>query len=392
MLRCITQISFKQTPKAGDGRTASFSFDFCNEFAASSSWADLTNECKIVFPKNIYVKDKNGNLLPLSGAEPEKWIGNLFQRGDEVTVAYGYYLFEGGVEKKIINTVFSGYISQVGSKVPVTLECEDNMWLLKQIPCKAQAWPEDKPVEDLIKNELAAYPKIKVKKLSDTTVGPFLVQDESVAQLILRARKDYGIEAYFVGDELRVGSIVYIEDEAQEHKFVFQKNIISDSLNFQRKEDIKLSVVAESVNTKEGAENKKGKKKTTQERMAVLVYFDSDGVPQKKKKEPGVDLPANIEGERRKLFFPNISSESELAQKGLDEMVKYYYTGFKGKFVTFAYPFVKIGDTVAIEDRILPDRNGKYRVKAVDYSGGVNGHRQEIELHYKLGDNSDKVK
>lgn len=385
MFRCITEIKCTQVAKNGDGRNAVFLFDFCHKFTASTSWADLTNECKVVFPKNIYVRDAQGTLIPLGGANSKKWIANLFQRGDKIEISYGYYLFEAGVERKVINTVFKGYISSVGSKIPIELECEDNVWLLKQIPCRPQVWPKEKTVEDLIKNLLIGHP-FTVKALSATTVGNLIIQNESVAQLLSRVRKDYGIEAYFVGDELRVGSIVYVESEVVSNTFVFQQNIVSDSLNFQRKEDVKLSVVAESINTKQGAANKKGQAKTVEERLTVLVYYDSDGIPQKQVKVKGKEFPANLEGERRKLFFPNIDNSSTLAQKGLDEMEKYYYTGFRGKFVTFAYPFVKLGDTVVIKDRVLPDRDGSYRVKSVIYSGGVEGHRQEIELHYKLTD------
>ena len=37
-----------------------------------------------------------------------------------------------------------------------------------------------------------------------------------------------------------------------------------------------------------------------------------------------------------------------------------------------------------LRDNILPERNGKYKVKGVQYSGGVGGHRQEIILDYKI--------
>lgn len=383
MMRCVTEIKFKASPESK--RDLQFTFNFVNEFEFSDSWVDLTNQAKITLPKNIYVIDKNGNKLNLGGTEPNKLIDNLFRRGDSVSINYGYYTYENGNEVLDMpeNPIFEGFITSVGSKRPIVLECEDNMWLLKQIPCKPQVWPKEKSVEDLLKSLLQGT-DFTVNGLTKTTVGDLVIQDETVAQLLARLQKDFHFEAYFKGNELRIGSQVYIEDEAKTFTFEFQKNIISDELVFQRKDDVKLSAICESVNTVDGGKNKKGQTKTKEERLTVLVYYDKTGVAQYKEKKKGEDLPENVEGERRKLFYPNVKSAKDLFEKGKAELEKYYYTGFKGKFTTFAIPYVQMGDNVIIKDKLMPDRDGKYKVKSVNYTGGINGHRQIIELHYKM--------
>lgn len=382
MFRCATEIKFTQVPKNGDGRNLSFTFDFVNEFECSDTWVDLTNQCSITFPKNIYVRDSNNNLFPLGGTVKQKQLKDLFQRGDKMEISFGYYK-KNNIDLDI-SQCFKGYVSKVTSKKPIQLECEDNMWLLKQIPCTPMVWPKTKNIEDLLKTLLQGT-NFTVNALTKTTIGDFVIQNESVAQLLSRLQHDFHLEAYFRGDELRIGSVVYIENEAANHYFVFQQNIISDDLDYQLKEDVKLSVICESINTKEQQKrNKKGQYTTRDERLTVLVYYDSDGIPRYQTKEKNKELPANLEGERRKLFFPNVTSAATLAQYGIDEMKKFYYSGFRGKFTTFAIPFVKMGDNVTIKDPLLPDRDGKYKVKGVKYTGGVNGHRQIIELHYKM--------
>ncbi|CAB4126256.1 hypothetical protein UFOVP69_66, partial [uncultured Caudovirales phage] len=239
-----------------------------------------------------------------------------------------------------------------------------------------------------------------------------LTQDETVAQFLIRIRKEFHIESVFVGNDLILGFDPYvgITPNPNVYKFTFQKNIISDELDWQRKDDIKLSAVVQSINTSFNGYNKKGEVKTKKEHLSVLVYNVTDNkgnstwVPIEKKKD--VPLPENVEGERRTLFFPSkldeqalaLLSEADkqhylsthvvdaatLAKLGIANLQKYYYTGFKGKFTTFAYPLVKIGDSIYIEDAKLPDRNGYYNVKAVEYTGGVNGHRQIITLDYQL--------
>ena len=221
--------------------------------------------------------------------------------------------------------------------------------------------------------------------LTETYIGDLQIQNMSVAQLLEYLRKHFHIEAYFLGDTLYVGSLVYSNPEpvGNVNAFIFQQNIISSELTYQRKDDVNLSAVCESINTVfTGKTNAQGQSKTKQDRLTVLVWYDINGAPHYQPKQKNVDFPENLEGERRKLFFPLITDAATLAQQGLNELQKYYYTGFKGSFTTFATPSVTQGDTIFIQDLILPDRNGFYIVKGVKYTGGVSGHRQIITLDY----------
>ena len=92
MMRCVTRIDFKSN--VDSGRNLAFSFDFVNEFEAQDTWVDLTNQAKIKFPKNIYVRDENNTLIPLGGTNSSKLIDNLFRRGDSVSINFGYYTYE----------------------------------------------------------------------------------------------------------------------------------------------------------------------------------------------------------------------------------------------------------------------------------------------------------
>lgn len=381
MVRCVTEITITASPESN--RAFKFTFNFCNNFEALDTWVDLTNQAKIVFPKNIYVNDNN-RLIPLGGTNTEKLVNNLFRRGDQVTINFGYYTYENGNEflDMPAEPIFRGYISKVNSKIPIEIECEDNMWLLKQIPCKPQTWSKDKSVEDLLRSLLKGT-DFTVNALVSTNVGDLVIQNESVAQLLARLQKDFRLESYFKGNELRIGFSIYKLDEAKTHNFIFQQNIISDSLEFMREDDVKLSaIVTSNIEQSEGT-NKKGQAKTKLVKKEILIYVKDKQFVYESKPENG-DFPENIEGERRSINLINFTDEKKMFEAGKEELQKYYYTGFKGSFTTFAVPCVRVGDFVNLKDPILPDRDGKYIVKSVKYTGGVNGHRQEIELHYKV--------
>jgi hypothetical protein len=260
------------------------------------------------------------------------------------------------------------------------------MWKLKQLPAPNKLFLQKNYTWEQILKELLTGTPYTVNALTETRIGDFRTQNEQVAQVLERVRKDFHLEAYFHGNELRCGSKVYIDSEAVEHTFIFQQNIISDELRYNRKDDLILSAVAYSMNDEQTTTTtKSGKTKTTESRLEILIYWDRGTKTFKyQEKKKGEEYPPNVEGERKSLFFFNIKSAAKLFELGLPELLKSYYDGFVGKFTTFGMPYVKLGDNVTLKDNILPERNGRYKVKGVEYSGGKDGHRQIITLDYKL--------
>lgn len=391
----VTTIQFVQQPSDDfPNRKSTLTYNFCNGYECSDSWADLTNKAEITLPKSIYIRNEFGGLQSLSG--PNINIGGfsssapLFMRGDKVSIVGGYtYFNSAGSEVTKTSELFRGFISQVTSKKPIVLECEDNMWLLKQIIAPNKTYPATATLEDILKDLLKGT-SFTVNALTKTTFGVFRTQNETVCEVLARLRKDYHFESYFRGNELRSGSVVYLESDAiasGKKVFKFQQNIISDELEYKRRDDIRLSAIAYSINKKElETTTKKGLKKTRCERLEVLVTQQgSNFVGKIKPAGQKADFAPNTAGERRTLYFWDVQTGEELIKLATDELKKYFYTGFKGKFETFGIPYVRQGDNVDILDDVLPERNGRYKVKSVKYKGGFdNGMRQEIELDFLI--------
>lgn len=387
-----TAIIITQVPNpAYPNRTFVLNFNFVTEFNASDGWRDLTNKAKIIIPKNIYYIDGNGRRINLGNNNAN--IGGfdsdvpIFLRGDRVTIRSGYKYNNGSRDILDQAEMFSGFITEVGAKMPIVLSCEDNMYKLKQIPAPNKLFPAKTYTLESILRELLAGTEFTVNALTQTSIGDFRTQNETVCDVLARIRKDYHFESYFRGNELRCGSIVYIEEEAKTQKFIFQENIIEDDLVYRRKDDVVLSAVAYSVNkTSFEKTTKDGHTKSKKERLEVTVTFQN-GVFTSKKKELGqkAEFPPNYTGERRTLYFWDVKDANKLIELAKAELTKYYYTGLKGKFTTFGIPFVRQGDNADISDRILPERSGVYKIKSVEYSLSVDGGlRQEIELDYRI--------
>ena len=397
MYRVVTKVIIQQlTPYNNIGRSKTLQFDFVNHLECADSWRDLTNDAKLILPKNLYYKNENGKTVPLfdNNINAGGFVDSspLIMRGDKVTIDWGYRYFRGnkevfeGTENKLANThLFEGYISEVGTKKPIEFKCEDNMYLLKQIQVPLKTYSKGTTVESMLQ-EMLNDTQFTVNTITSTTIGEFKCGNETVAEVLARLRKTYRFESYFRGNELRCGSQVYIPSEAKTYTFEFQNNIISDELRYKRKDDLVLSVVASNtIEENTGATTKDGHTKTKKTRLEVMVTFrNGNEIPIYYVKEKGVDLPQNIGGERLNIPFPQATTIDELKKNALELLKKYYYTGFKGKFTTFGIPFVKMGDNVQLIDQILPERNGLYKVRSVEYEGGVDGLRQTIEIDYLI--------
>lgn len=391
MLRPVIYVTITQK---GENRNRKLFVDFVNNYNFVDSWDKLTGTGKLILPKNIYVTDAvTLKRFPLFGVN--KNIGGfnsepIIKRGDEITIEQKYVYWDEDLNQKDTETptIFSGYVAKVGAGMPIELEIENNMWLLKQIPMKNQSFKVGTSLESILTEALAGT-NFTVNYLTSTTITfdnmLLSVNNETVAQFLARLRKDYFLYSYFRGNELRVGSLVYIEDEAKEKIFKFQENIIDGGdLKYNRKDDIVLSAVASNhVQELTGKTTKDGKAKTRNKRIEVLVTLKNDKVISKIVGKGEKPDPA-VEGERRTFTFPFAKTNEELIKLATEQLQKYYYSGFKGSFTTFGFPFVVFGDNANIQNDILPEQNGIYKIKAVEYTGGIGGLRQKITLDYKL--------
>lgn len=400
MFRVITNITFQQQPTdAFPGRNRVLIYNLAHKYNTESTWKNLTDTGEIVLPRNVYIKDKTGRRLTLGGTNIN--LGGfeatepIFLRGDKVTIQWGYvYQDQRGNEVSPTVTIFEGYISQVTSKKPFVLQIENNMWKLKQVQASGgkggyfadSKYSVEGMLREMIKN--AGLP-FTVNPTTSTSIGNFLVQQETIAEVLARLRRDFNLEAYFRGNELRIGSFPYLPADVAQPvpKFRFQYNIIEDDLEYQRKDDIVLSAVASNtIEEFTGNTTRDGRKKTRKKRLEVLVTFSKGSdKPTIYEVERGKEPPPNVGGERRSFKFLTAKTHKELAALAVEQLKKYYYTGMRGTFKTFGLPYVKHGDHVDLIDPLLPERNGRYMVKGVKYEGGIDGLRQTIELDYLVG-------
>jgi hypothetical protein len=298
-----------------------YQFDFVNEVEIVSTWQRLTDTCTIKLPRRIAWKDKK--------------LRDLIKRGDKVEVWLGWD-FEDKLE-------FRGYVSEIGSKIPTEIKCEDGMWPLKQTNV-TKAW-RSVSLKTMLREILPASVELVTV---GAELGPFRISKVSVAKVLEKLRELYGFCAFFRQGVLYVG-FPYSLTKEERRVYQFEKNIISDNLVYRREDDVKLKVRAISI--------------------------QPNGT--KIEKEFG-----DPDGEERTLHFYHLS-EGQLKASAEEEMKRLRYTGYRGSFEAFGQPECLHGDVAVISGGEYPERAGEYLVDKVTTRFGLNGFKREIELGKK---------
>lgn len=319
MLRPICHITF--TKENGD----KYEFDFCHSIEIKTSYENLTDTAKIVLPRK----------LSFEGKELFTGANAIFKRGDEVKIELGYF--------PELKTAFEGYISFVNGSLPVEIECEDKMFLLKQTTIKKYS-VESTSLNDLLSEIL---PDDIDFECLDVQLGSFRISNATVSKILDTLKGDYGFYSYFVDGILHVGLPSDASDTIT-GEFVFEEAIIdSDNLKYQRKEDVNIKVVAVSM------QSDNSKKEVT--------VGDPDGA--------------------QRTFYTYNSTEAALKEFANLKLEEVKYTGYSGTFKTFGEPFVRHGDVAKLISTKLPERDGNYEVVSVTRSFTMNdAYRQDIEL------------
>lgn len=341
--------------------TRKVEFNFVNSIEIESSYENLTDTCKIIIPRKLTFEGKD----LFNGENP------IFQRGDKIEVLIGY--------KPNITKVFSGYIKNVGSNIPTVLECEDEMYQLKQ-------WTVNYPskvgiIERSKKGKLLKHPKIipfsvKLDELLDyclsdhdveydiidnIDLGQFRMINATPAAALDKLKSEYGLYSYFIdktenGITKRVLHVGFANDASvtSEAELKMEQTVInSDTLEWQRAEDVRIQCVAISMypdNTKSDP----------------ITFGDPDG---------------------NQITIHKYNMNESALKFAAEQWIKENkYTGYRGEVETFGEPIINHGDRVKITSKKLPERDGTFLVKKVKRVYSVDaGNHQILTLGAKVG-------
>ncbi len=325
MLRLESKIIIKD---ATTGATKSI-LKYANMVEVTTGFDGLTDNARIVFPKNNGL----GNDTIATGSAP------LFKRGDKIEIWLGYF--------PNIKKVFEGYVTLISSKIPLEIECEDEMFNVKQLQARSYI-KQGGTLKQLLTGILPVGYSFNT---IDRNIGDWRISGNANVSNVLKELRSQGIFSRIEDGVLYVG-FAFIPEKQKTQKFNFEKNIIDDSgLRYQIAEDVKI-------------------------RIKVNYYYSDNRKTQPK-------YFGDTDGDLRTINLYNVP-ESEIETIAKSELDRVKYTGYTGAFLTFGEPLVNSGDIAELSSSVIPERNGLYIIKSVRRTWGMNGYRQEVELETKI--------
>lgn len=345
MLRLISEIT-----------VGNFKFDYVTRVNIDSSFDTFTDTARIVLPNRFRKKEKT----IVAGKD------NVFQKGDAVTIKIGYF--------PNLTTRFLGFVANVVPDSPLILECEDEMWQLKQVNLVSKEFT-DPTIKDVVEYATASLPDLVIEYDDETAkIGAFHVDNKGFINAVTVfevLKKQFGYNIYFRAGTLHVRVLVSLLALTNPtHRIGFQHNVITSNLTYQRDDDHDMMVRFESK----------------QDDDTVLTFFGF-----KKKKADGsfpsdtiIDTVGKAAGVTHSWNIPKLTA-TQIKKIIADNIDKFVYEGYnQGSFLTFLEPVIDSTDTVEPIDNEHPEREGKYLVESVSIEFGINGGRQDVILRNKV--------
>lgn len=323
-------------------------FDHCVEIEIVSDINSLTETCKITIPRKYQWLGKDIAM----GDEPH------IMRNDKVLVKMGY---DGKLK-----TQFVGYVKNIRAGVPVTIECEDSMFRLKQKPIDKLTLKAGMTLEqwmDVILKKAGLSNEIE-RVVSKTVMGDLRVSKKTPAEVLDWIKGHYGFQSYFrlmpAGNVVLFVGLPYSQliEDRQTLTYRFGSNIIdANDLIYKREEDVRIKVKAIGVNRNNNRKE--------------IEVGDADG-------------------ELRTVHYYNVDLPA-LKERAEEELKRFKYTGYRGSFMTFGEPSIRKGDLANIVgNQYNPD--GKYLVSKVTKRIGVTtGYKQIIEPQQIVNDKGNNT-
>ena len=313
-----------------------------HSYEGKKSVHQTIQSCKLELPTSVIFKNKDAEFIRV------QLIGKI-KEGDKVTVYLGY----NGNNKK----EFEGFIKRINPKMPLELECEDDMYLLRKIRLKKVFKNND--VREVLKymmDELYKQQGVRFEIYSNVpkvNVFNFWMDQANGITTLQELEDRYLLNSYLTvinGKKVLYCGLMY--GLKKNHvNYIFNRNTISlDDLKYNHSNDRTFKVEIRHV-SHNGSEKK---------------YEFGDP-----------------KGEVHKVLLENTMTEAAIKHFAQGMLEQLQAGGYKGSFTTFLIPTVEPGDVAVCTDPQFAERSGEYYISTVVTTFG-SGARRKPELEIRL--------
>lgn len=309
-----------------------YSFRSISQVTITKSVDELADTCTIELPARFVIK-QNGKEL---------YTEQAIKAGDEVTVTLGYEGVYSGVE-------FKGFVKRVKTGVPVVVECEDAMYLLRRKNI-TKAW-EKTTLKEVLQEVVKDTPIGLADGIEEILLEKWIIKNANGTQVLKKLQDEFRL-TIFMNDEGKLyAGLQQLTNIGEVAVYDLNYNIISNDLEYRTKEERKIKV--------------------------RYTYIDA------KNKRKTIEV-GDPEGEVRTFHTSVVSDKKKLEEMAKAEIEKMKYDGFDGSITSFLVPFATRGMKARLIDKDLKDIDEDYFIKKVETTFGTGGARRKVEIGTRL--------
>ena len=319
----------------GKAEIGEYVFNAVHGIEIIKSVDDLSDTALIKLPSRFKIR-QNG---------VQKYTEEAIKVGDKVTITLAYEGIYEGVE-------FTGFVKKISPKIPVEIQCEDAMWLLRRKNIN-KSWATTS-IKEIVQEVIKGTPiqMSRFMKVQDIPLDKWIIRNANGAQVLESLRKD-------------LAQTVFIDDEGKLYVGLQQLSNIGETVVY----DLNYNLVENNLEFK-----------SADERRIKIKYNYID--PKTNKKE-SVEF-GDMDGEQREYTTSVVSDKKQLEKMANAELSKMKYDGFDGDVVSFLVPFATRGMKAKLIDEEHTNREGNYFIKKVVTTFDTGGARRKVTLGSRL--------
>lgn len=308
-------------------------FTAIHELEHTKSVDELGDTCIIQLPTRFTVRQNN----------QDKYTEEAIKIGDEVKVTLGY-------ENKYSDCEFIGYVKKIKPTIPLQIECEDKMWLLRRKNI-TKAWNEGTTLKDVLQEVVKDTPVQLVDNIIDVPLDKYIIKNANGAQVLQAIKKDMSLTVFINDDDKLYVGLQQLDTIGKAVIYDLNYNLVENNLEYKTKDERRIKV--------------------------RYTYIGKNN--ERKEVEVG-----DADGELRTFHTSVISDETQLKELATAEIERLKYDGFDGDVKSFLMPFATRGMTAEIIDSEHPNRAGNYFIKKVVTTFGLGGARRTVGLGTRI--------
>jgi hypothetical protein len=313
-----------------------------HQLEVKKSIHQLVDTAKVQLPLSVVMR--NQDLLKRIR------LADKIKTGDKIALEFGY----NGINIK----EFEGYIRRTNPKDVFELECEDELYLFRQVYYKI-SW-KSVTLKVLLNYLLDGYERkygVRLQlfnNIPDVTLSNFIINNANGIAILQVLKDQYGLNTFLTvvnGIKVLYCGLLYFLEKTTVKYVVNQNTVDVNDLLFDDAIDKQFKIKAVNF-------NRNGTKST-------MEIGDKNG-------------------ELRTFYYYDIHDLKQLAQLAQSEMEKLKTIGYKGSFETFLIPYSEPGMVADMLDPQFPDRKGNYYISTVTTTFSTGGGRRKPEIDIKI--------